>query len=59
MRSSGEDDEVKAVDFLAKEVLEDVELIDTGCVDTDGNKVVLIQRATGPIGYVRFAKAFD
>jgi len=50
MRRSGEDDEVKAVDF---------ELIDTGCVDTDGNKVVLIQRATGPIGYVRFAKAFD
>lgn len=53
-RASDSDDEVKAVDFLAKEFIEDVELIDTGCVDTDGNKVVLTKRATGPVGFVRF-----
>lgn len=48
----GDDDEAKAVDYLAKEILEDVELIDTGCVDTDGNKIVIVQRTTGPVGFV-------
>ena len=55
MRRLGEDDEAKAIDFLAREVLEDVELIDTGCVDTDGNKIVIVQRMTGPVGFVDFA----
>ena len=59
MRRLGEDDEAKGVDYLAKEILEDVELIDTGCVDTDGNKIVIVQRMTGPVGFVQFSKAFD
>ncbi len=54
-----DDEEAKGVDYLAKEILEDVELIDTGCVDTDGNKIVIVQRIIDHIGFIRFAKAFD
>lgn len=46
-------DEVRSTDYLARVVFEDVELIDTGIRDSDGNKIMARKRPD-PVGYVRF-----
>lgn len=45
--------ETKATDSLARLVFEDVELIDTGVMDSSGNKIMARKRPD-PVGYVRF-----
>lgn len=55
-RASDDADEVNGIDFLAKQVLEEVEFTDTGCVDTEGNKIVLTKSRLSPIGYIVFER---
>lgn len=53
-RLSDDQEEAKAVDFLARTVLEPIEFIETDRVDTEGNKIVLTKSTLAPIGFVTF-----
>lgn len=52
-RSADIDSEPDAENYLARTVYEDYELIDTGVIDANGDKI-MARRKMMPIGFVRF-----